>query len=269
MERTMHPYADERLILQTGQGDIAALQRLFEQVYGAVYCYALSIVCDDWTAKCITEKTFLAIWEHAGDYHVETNDALPWIMNLCHWQAKTVEPVKASARKNPFAKKMECPFMNQLLAGLPSRMRQVIILKAVMGLELHEIAKIVGGSVSGTGYRYTHGMIRLERDTSVIMLLSSMEEELCLEAAKGIPDMTDTFLRQCEKIPQRRNRSGMIRWTSRLQPLRLVVASVLLLTLLGTIGVYHTVNRQRSEITVTTKSYLRQEQYVAYSAGGR
>lgn len=187
---------------------------------------------------------------------METNDALPWIMNLCHWQAKTVEPVKASARKNPFAKKMECPFMNQLLAGLPSRMRQVIILKAVMGLELHEIAKIVGGSVSGTGYRYTHGMIRLERDTSVIMLLSSMEEELCLEAAKGIPDMTDTFLRQCEKIPQRRNRSGMIRWTSRLQPLRLVVASVLLLTLLGTIGVYHTVNRQRSEITVTTENNM-------------
>ena len=65
MERTMHPYADERLILQTGQGDITALQRLFEQVYGAVYCYALSIVCDDWTAKCITEKTFLAVWEHA------------------------------------------------------------------------------------------------------------------------------------------------------------------------------------------------------------
>lgn len=256
MERTMHPYADERLILQTGQGDITALQRLFEQVYGAVYCYALSIVCDDWTAKCITEKTFLAVWENAGDYHVETNDALPWILNLCHWQAKSVEPVKASARKNPFAKKMECPFMNQLLAGLPSRMRQVIILKAVMGLELHEIAKIVGGSVSGTGYRYTHGMIRLERDTSVIKLLSSMEEELCLEAAKGIPEMTDTFLRQCEKIPQRRNRSGMIRWTSRFQPLRLVLTGVLLLILLGTVGVYHTVNRQRSEITVTTENNM-------------
>ena len=102
MERTMHPYADERLILQTGQGDIAALQRLFEQVYDAVYCYALSIVCDDWTAKNITEKTFLAVWEHAGDYHVETNDALPWILNLCHWQARTVESVKASERKNPY-----------------------------------------------------------------------------------------------------------------------------------------------------------------------
>lgn len=256
MERTMHPYADERLILQTGQGDITALQRLFEQVYGAVYCYALSIVCDDWTAKCITEKTFLAVWEHAGDYHVETNDALPWILNLCHWQAKTAEPVKASERKNPFAKRMECPFMNQLLAGLPSRMRQVIVLKAVMGLELHEIAKIVGGSVSGTGYRYTHGMLRLERDTSVIKLLSSMEEELCLEAAKGIPEMTDTFLRQCENIPQRRNRSDMVRWTSRLQPLRLVITSVLLLALLGTVGVYHTVNRQRSEITVTTENNM-------------
>lgn len=48
----------------------------------------------------------------------------------------------------------------------------------------------------------------------------------------------------------------MIRWTSRLQPLRLVVASVLLLTLLGTIGVYHTVNRQRSEITVTTENNM-------------
>lgn len=256
MERTMHPYADERLILQTGQGDIAALQRLFEQVYDVVYCYALSIVCDDWTAKNITEKTFLAVWEHAGDYHVETNDALPWILNLCHWQARTVESVKASERKNPYSKEADCPFMNQLLHGLPLRMRQVVILKAVMGLELHEIARIVGGSFSGTGYRYTHGMIRLERDTSVMKSLSSMEEELRMEAAKGIPEMTSSFLNQCEKIPQKSNRSGMIRKASRYQPLRLVVAALLVMALVGTTGVYHMVNRQHSEITVTTEDNM-------------
>ena len=256
MERTMHPYADERLILQTGQGDIAALQRLFEQVYDAVYCYALSIVCDDWTAKNITEKTFLAVWEHAGDYHVETNDALPWILNLCHWQARTVESVKASERKNPYSKEADCPFMNQLLHGLPLRMRQVVILKAVMGLELHEIARIVGGSFSGTGYRYTHGMIRLERDTSVMKSLSSMEEELRMEAARGIPEMTSSFLNQCEKIPQKSNRSGMIRKASRYQPLRLVVAALLVMALVGTTGVYHMVNRQHSEITVTTENNM-------------
>ena len=256
MERTMHPYADERLILQTGQGDIAALQRLFEQVYDVVYCYALSIVCDDWTAKNITQKTFLAVWEHAGDYHVETNDALPWILNLCHWQARTVESVKASERKNPYSKEADCPFMNQLLHGLPLRMRQVVILKAVMGLELHEIARIVGGSFSGTGYRYTHGMIRLERDTSVMKSLSSMEEELRMEAAKGIPEMTSSFLNQCEKIPQKSNRSGMIRKASRYQPLRLVVAALLVMALVGTTGVYHMVNRQHSEITVTTEDNM-------------
>lgn len=256
MERTMHPYADERLILQTGQGDIAALQRLFEQVYDVVYCYALSIVCDDWTAKNITEKTFLAVWEHAGDYHVETNDALPWILNLCHWQARTVESVKASERKNPYSKEADCPFMNQLLHGLPLRMRQVVILKAVMGLELHEIARIVGGSFSGTGYRYTHGMIRLERDTSVMKSLSSMEEELRMEAARGIPEMTSSFLNQCEMIPQKRNRSGMIRKASRYQPLRLVVAALLVMALVGTTGVYHMVNRQNSEITVTTENNM-------------
>lgn len=256
MERTMHPYADERLILQTGQGDIAALQRLFEQVYDAVYCYALSIVCDDWTAKNITEKTFLAVWEHAGDYHVETNDALPWILNLCHWQARTVESVKASERKNPYSKEADCPFMNQLLHGLPLRMRQVVILKAVMGLELHEIARIVGGSFSGTGYRYTHGMIRLERDTSVMKTLSSMEEELRMEAARGIPEMTSSFLNQCEMIPQKSNRSGMIRKASRYQPLRLVVAALLVMALVGTTGVYHMVNRQNSEITVTTENNM-------------
>lgn len=256
MERTMHPYADERLILQTGQGDIAALQRLFEQVYDVVYCYALSIVCDDWTAKNITEKTFLAVWEHAGDYHVETNDALPWILNLCHWQARTVESVKASERKNPYSKEADCPFMNQLLHGLPLRMRQVVILKAVMGLELHEIARIVGGSFSGTGYRYTHGMIRLERDTSVMKSLSSMEEELRMEAARGIPEMTSSFLNQCEKIPQKSNRSGMIRKASRYQPLRLVVAALLVMALVGTTGVYHMVNRQHSEITVTTEDNM-------------
>lgn len=256
MERTMHPYADERLILQTGQGDIAALQRLFEQVYDVVYCYALSIVCDDWTAKNITEKTFLAVWEHAGDYHVETNDALPWILNLCHWQARMVESVKASERKNPYSKEADCPFMNQLLHGLPLRMRQVVILKAVMGLELHEIARIVGGSFSGTGYRYTHGMIRLERDTSVMKSLSSMEEELRMEAARGIPEMTSSFLNQCEMIPQKSNRSGMIRKASRYQPLRLVVAALLVMALVGTTGVYHMVNRQNSEITVTTENNM-------------
>ena len=256
MERTMQPYADERLILQTGQGDIAALQRLFEQVYDAVYCYALSIVCDDWTAKNITQKTFLAVWEHAGDYHVETNDALPWILNLCHWQARTVESVKASERKNPYSKEADCPFMNQLLHGLPLRMRQVVILKAVMGLELHEIARIVGGSFSGTGYRYTHGMIRLERDTSVMKSLSSMEEELRMEAARGIPEMTSSFLNQCEMIPQKSNRSGMIRKASRYQPLRLVVAALLVMALVGTTGVYHMVNRQHSKITVTTEDNM-------------
>ena len=41
MERTMRPYADERLILQTGQGDIAALQRLLSRCmmpYTAMRC---------------------------------------------------------------------------------------------------------------------------------------------------------------------------------------------------------------------------------------
>ncbi len=187
---------------------------------------------------------------------METNDALPWILNLCHWQARTVESVKASERKNPYSKEADCPFMNQLLHGLPLRMRQVVILKAVMGLELHEIARIVGGSFSGTGYRYTHGMIRLERDTSVMKSLSSMEEELRMEAARGIPEMTSSFLNQCEMIPQKSNRSGMIRKASRYQPLRLVVAALLVMALVGTTGVYHMVNRQHSKITVTTEDNM-------------
>lgn len=256
MERTMHPYADERLILQVGQGDLTALERLFDQVYDAVYCYALSMVRDDWTAKCVTEQTFFSVWKNAGDYHVETNDPLPWILNLCHWHARTTEPASAAERNNPFSKRIECPFMNQLLNGLPSRMRQVVILKAVMGLEINQIAGIVGGSTTLTGYRYTHGLVRLERDTSVMKLLSSMEEELRKEAAKGIPEMSGAFLKQCELIPQNRNRSDRILMRSHLQPLRLAGTLLLVLVLLGTTGVIHTVNRERSEIMVTTENNM-------------
>ena len=86
--------------------------------------------------------------------------------------------------------------------------------------------------------------------------LSSMEEELRMEAARGIPEMTSSFLNQCEMIPQKSNRSGMIRKASRYQPLRLVVAALLVMALVGTTGVYHMVNRQHSEITVTTEDNM-------------
>ena len=75
-------------------------------------------------------------------------------------------------------------------------------------------------------------------------------------AARGIPEMTSSLLNQCEMIPQKSNRSGMIRKASRYQPLRLVVAALLVMALVGTTGVYHMVNRQHSEITVTTEDNM-------------
>lgn len=255
MDKSVSPFADERLILQSGQGDITALRRLYDQAAGAVYCYALTIVRDDVAAREILRNTFISIWKNAGDYHVETDDALPWIMKICHQHAvDSGAHGKRFIGDNPYAGKSECVLMSHLLNSFPSKVRQVVILRAAMGLEITDIRDIIGGLVSGIGFRYTVGMFRLERDYAVVTFLGKMEEELALQAMEGIPDLSEEFPSECEMIEQGSNRSDKILMRSHLQPLRLAGTLVLALALVGTFFGIHLVNREQSEITVTTQN---------------
>jgi RNA polymerase sigma factor (sigma-70 family) len=162
----------EDCIAAVARGEKDALAKLYEETYGAVYGYALSIVKNGQDAEDVLQDTYLKIWEGAGTYR-PMGKPLAWIFTITRNLARmllreqkrsvTVEPQDWEA---VFAGRPEMNYEDRLvllalLEILNSEERQIVMLHALAGWKHREIAKFCKISLTATLSKYSRAMKKL------------------------------------------------------------------------------------------------------------
>lgn len=79
--------ADEILLDLIGEGDEAALARLYRNRSRMIYSLALSIVRDNLDAEEVTEEVFFRVWKNAGEFDRARGSALAWVTTIARRMA--------------------------------------------------------------------------------------------------------------------------------------------------------------------------------------
>ena len=72
---------DEDLIFKIAEGNMEALQDLYDAVYDSVYGFALSITKNSPDAEDVLQDTFLAVHKNAPDY-ISKGKPMAWILTI-------------------------------------------------------------------------------------------------------------------------------------------------------------------------------------------
>ena len=161
---------DEDLIFKIAEGNMEALQDLYDAVYDSVYGFALSITKNSHDAEDVLQDTFLAVHKNAPDY-ISKGKPMAWILTI----AKNFALMKMrSKNREMIAEEFvlenipafcelesveEKAAIKALLEILTDEERQIVMLHAVSGLKNREIASLLGMSI-GTVLSKYHRAIR-------------------------------------------------------------------------------------------------------------
>jgi RNA polymerase sigma-70 factor (ECF subfamily) len=151
------PLPQERSLVKQAQfGDSEAFAQLYDAYLERVYRYVYFHVSDDQTAEDITSQVFLRAWEHLGSYQPGSSPFLAWLYTIArnqvidHYRARKEsvsidEVVSLPSKENAVDEQVQSRFdlqaMRDALQFLTKEQQQVLILRFIVGLETHEIAR--------------------------------------------------------------------------------------------------------------------------------
>ena len=145
---------DDTVIQEIANGNMVAFHRLYENISGSVYGFALSITKNTYDAEDVLQDTFLTIYRKAADYQPH-GKPMAWILTI----ARNLALMKLRAQKKEigleesqvensiaFSKieEAEAKTMLQTFLGiLNDEERQIVMLHTVSGLKNREIAALM------------------------------------------------------------------------------------------------------------------------------
>jgi RNA polymerase sigma-70 factor (ECF subfamily) len=173
---------DEQLMarLQTGNGD--ALAVLFDRYHRLVLSIALKIVRDPGEAEDVMQNVFLEIFRSAAQFDPAKGTTKTWLLQYAyhrsinrrqqltlrhfyqHENTQSIEtrmPQTGSSLIGRFSDHELKHLLQQGLATLSRRQRQVLVLASFEGLSMSEIAHKTGESVSNVRHYYYRGLKKL------------------------------------------------------------------------------------------------------------
>ena len=163
------------LIFKTGQGDMAAFEQLYNELSKSVYAFALSIVKNPAAAEDIMQDTFVRIFNAASGFR-GGGKGIAWIMRIAHnlaisyVTAKTAEPEEKIDEEKSYndteASASDKIDIDAALGSLNEAERKIIILHAVSGLKLNEIAEILGEPLGTIKWRHSAALKKLKEKLS-------------------------------------------------------------------------------------------------------
>ena len=154
-------HTDGWFVARVRDGDLEALGELYERYKTTVYRTALAITRDGRAAEDILQEAFLRVYTYADRidetlplgpwlYRVTVNLAYSWTSRVKRWWyvlQDTLDRWASPAQWHPEALTEEQEWrqaLQQAIDALPPRHRVVITLYYLQGLDLKEIAQVVG-----------------------------------------------------------------------------------------------------------------------------
>ena len=167
----------EKCIISLAEGDIDAMDILYETIKKDIYAFALSKVCNKFDADDILQDTFVRIYENAKLY-VPQGKPLAWIFKIetnvinRHFQLKkrnetttdemivniAAEPTKSNSRTLT-----KDDYLQKALNKLNDFEREVISLHLVSELKFREISKQLNKPLSTVLSKYNRAIKKMQK----------------------------------------------------------------------------------------------------------
>jgi RNA polymerase sigma-70 factor, ECF subfamily len=169
----MEPHVMNTLLARISNGDLEALEGLYKDFRHAVFSYSLILLRDWSSAEDHVQDVFIRIWEKASTYRPGGNPRV-WILGMTHHMA--IDRLRKANREVSLDDLAEEDLaasdsielraadhmdMQDMLRVLHPQDRQIVLLKAVAGLPLKSIGRLLGLPVSTVHWRYRRSLKQL------------------------------------------------------------------------------------------------------------
>jgi RNA polymerase sigma-70 factor (ECF subfamily) len=149
---------ERRLIDRARRGDHAAFESIYRAQVGRIYGLCLRMLRDAAAAEDCVQETFISAWRSLGSFEGRSSLGT-WLhriaVNAVLARSRRKEPLvhgeDADAAPGvdlpPLADAMDVLDLEQLIAGLPTGARHVLVLQGVYGYTHEETAEFLGIAV--------------------------------------------------------------------------------------------------------------------------
>jgi RNA polymerase sigma-70 factor (ECF subfamily) len=154
--------ADEALAARLADGDVGALECLYQRHSRAIFSLSLKLLADREAAEEVVQETFLKLWQRPDSYSASRGRLIAWLLGVAHHRAvdrlrrrrleqrygasqqaaepivsdrDPVEDVLASLRGEAVARALQ---------ALPTAQRVAVELAYLRGMTQVEIASVLG-----------------------------------------------------------------------------------------------------------------------------
>ncbi|MDR1736529.1 MAG: RNA polymerase sigma factor [Oscillospiraceae bacterium] len=181
----------DRKIMEIAQGDIGALETLYNEMKRPVYHYALQISGNREIAEDAMQDTFISIMSNSRSY-IPKGSGRAWILTIT--KNKTLNLIKKQNQFCPFdgienqkaySYQMSVPFEDvdsfmDILRPLNKKEHDIVVLRILVGLTLTQIAKELALPKGSVFWSYNNAMKKLKKS-----LINVKEFDPCIEQLKN------------------------------------------------------------------------------------
>lgn len=164
---------EDQLMQQAAAGSRGAMDRLYSALSTPLYNYLLRLAGDAEKADDALQATFLNAWQRRESF--QGRGARPWLFVIARnaaFRLHRPEPELAlvdesAAQAGPADEHDASELADRLddaLTRLPAETREAIVLSRVSGLNLDEIAALLGMSNGALRVRLSRGLKRLKEE---------------------------------------------------------------------------------------------------------
>ena len=165
----------ENWIFDMANGDKEGLRQFYEETARSVYSFIFSVLKDPHESEDVMQETFLAVWEHAGEY-VPYGKPLAWVFTiarrLCYMRLRekkrqeTLEDGEIDDTGVPqpqLEQTAERTALLQALDQLNETERQIVLLYAAAGMKHREIAQVLNMPQATELSKYSRSVKKLQK----------------------------------------------------------------------------------------------------------
>jgi RNA polymerase sigma-70 factor, ECF subfamily len=172
---------DRRILARIADGELNALEALYDRYRTVAYSIALRVTGDATLAEDVLQEAFLGAWRHAGRYAEVRGSVKTWLLAIVHHRA-----VDAVRRRRPTATlpetedvappaltlpdvwgevsaDLDADTVRGALAVLPEAQREAIELAYFGGLSQQEIAERTGAPLGTVKGRMRLGLLAMRK----------------------------------------------------------------------------------------------------------